>query len=201
MTKITPHIIGITGGIGSGKSTVCQLFKGLGVPCIDADQVAREIHQDPLHRATKAIIDAFPEVRAANGAVSKGALRELISHSQDANNLLKQILKPFVMSDIHAWARTQQSPYILIESALIIEEGIPCEFLIAVDAAEEVRVARVKERNPDWTSEQIQRILDLQLPRRMYCMCASAIIENNGEQSDLLLQVKGLHSKILKEFI
>lgn len=194
--KDIPVIIGLTGGIGSGKSTVRNIFEKLGVPSIDADSVARSIHQDSKNPATQQIVNEFPSVGTINGALSIEALRELITINPDANVRLKSILKPAVMSIIEKWAKEQSTPYVLMESALIIEEGIPCERLIVVDAIDDVRIERIQKRNPNWAANSIKNMMNIQLPRKTYMLCASDVIYNNGNVEDLDEKVKDLHLKI-----
>ena len=98
-----PAVVGLTGGIGAGKSAVRQAFEALGVPCLDTDIVARSIHQDPGHPATQEVARAFPEWMTDDGALQRGSLQGLFSRNAAANRTLIDILKPHVLAVMHRW--------------------------------------------------------------------------------------------------
>jgi dephospho-CoA kinase len=188
-----PRVIGLTGGIGSGKSLVRKMFEQLGVPCIDADNVARAIHQNATHPATRQIADAFPGMITDTGTLKKGSLPSLFAIDQVANRRLKAILKPHVMEALSSWSANQNSPYVIWESALILEESIPVDRVLVVDAQEEKRVERIRDRNPDWSDEQIRNIIAVQLPRAEFRKRAQDIISNDQTEAELKKQVEYMH--------
>lgn len=89
-TKTTPRIVGLTGGIASGKSLACTMFASLGVPTLDIDLVARAMHQDPFHPATRALAAAVPHAMTIDGALRRGSLRTLFARDEVANAALKK---------------------------------------------------------------------------------------------------------------
>ena len=200
MTTVLPKIVGLTGGIGSGKSQVRQMLQELGVPCIDADIVAREIHQDPLHPAVAEIARAFPSAITPEGRVSRGSLRTLFAVDPGASARLSAILKPHVMENLSRWTAVRQAPYVVWESALIIEAGIDVDRIATVDASRTLQVARVQTRNPEWTRTQIEALIALQLSRTERACRAHDIISNDGSLEDLARQVTALHHAYLKRW-
>ncbi len=198
LAAAVPRVVALTGGIGSGKSAVRKMFETLGVPGIDADQVARAIHQDPLHPANKEIARAFPDAVTPAGTLHRGSLRARFAIDAAANAQLKQILKPYVMSAIGQWTRAQSAPYVIWESALILDENIPADRVLVVDARDDTRIARIQARNPDWPIEQIRSILAIQLPRAAYVSAAHDVIDNDGSLQELQQHVKGLDRQYKK---
>ncbi|NHZ60905.1 dephospho-CoA kinase [Massilia sp. CCM 8694] len=98
MSVTPPKVLMLTGGIGSGKSTFARAFAALGVPCIDADALARTVHQDPAHPATLRIARAFPQAMAADGSLARGSLRNIFARDPAANEELKRLLRPAVLA-------------------------------------------------------------------------------------------------------
>ncbi|MFC5401074.1 dephospho-CoA kinase [Undibacterium sp. Dicai25W] len=195
--RTVPHVVALTGGIGSGKSTVRKMFEDLEVPCIDADLVAREIHQNPKHPATVEIIEAFPEVASPDGKLSRGSLHTLFAVDCIANVKLKAILKPYVLNHVQHWTSSMTAPYVIWESALIVDGGIDADYVVCVDASNDIRVDRVRARNPSWTHDQILRIFAMQASRKSYLTGADQIICNECSRRDLQLQVAKLHNKFI----
>ncbi len=192
-----PRVVALTGGIGSGKSVVRQMLEELGVSCIDADKVARDIHQDPAHPATMTLVRTFPHAATSDGRLNRGSLRTLFAIDAAANRELKQILKPWVMEQILQWTQAQQSPYVAWESALILDEAIPVDRVLLVDAGEDVRIARIQTRNPDWSITQIRQILAMQLPRIVYLQHAHDVLHNQGSSAALQRQVAAQHHRYM----
>lgn len=189
----TPRVLALTGGIGSGKSSARALFQERGVPCLDADVVARHIHQDPHHPAMVKIANALPRGVSADGTLSRGSLRTLFATDHAANSELKRILKPYVIAEAERWTRAQSARYVVWESALITDEAVPCDRILVTDASDETRIARVQARNPDWSFEQIRNIMAIQLPRANYLTRADDVISNEGSFADLKTRVEQLH--------
>jgi len=176
------------------------MFEELGVPCIDADQVARSIHQDSNHPAMVAIRDYFPDAITPKGCLNRGSLRERFSTDHLANNTLKTLMKPYVMAAMEAWTKTATSPYVIWESALIIEENIHGDSVLVITASDNTRIERIRRRNPDWTMEQINHILTIQLSDSDYMARADDVIHNDGTLKDMKRSVETLHHKHLKDW-
>lgn len=196
-TDQAPRVLALTGGIGSGKSTFARAFADLGVPCIDADIVARQIHQSPSHPAMTEVARRFPSALTADGRLARGSLRTVFADSA-ANDELKRILGPWVLADIERWALAQNTLYVVCESALIAQRDIPSARVLVVDAPVEVRLARIANRNPDWSPEQVAAILALQPSRESYLALADDIVVNDGAPDDVARLAHELHLTYLK---
>ena len=175
-----PHILSLTGGIGSGKSTFAHAFAGLGVPCLDIDAVARTIHQDPEHPATRAGARALPAAMTPDGRLARGSLRTVFARDPGANEELKRILGPWVLAEAQRWTRAQRGLYVVWESAVSLGPDSGAARVLAIDAAEDLRIARIAGRNPDWSPEQVAAILSLQPPRAVYLAAADDVVVNEG---------------------
>jgi dephospho-CoA kinase len=193
-----PKIIGLTGGIGSGKSLVRTMFAELGVPTSDADLVARQIHQDPAHPATKEIANTFPHAISPDGRLKRGSLREFFARDATANEQLKSILRPHVEAAMRAWTQQQSTPYVVWESALIIEANISVDRILLIDAPPALQLTRIATRNPDWSREEAERILAMQTDRAHRASRAHDTILNDGTIDELRRQVDTLHRRYLE---
>jgi dephospho-CoA kinase len=197
MNKPAPKVVGLTGGLGSGKSTARSVWEDLGVPCADADTVAREIHQDSNHPAMAELALAFPFAITPDGRLSRGTLRTLFATDPDANSTLKTILAPHVVAHLQRWTAEQNAPYVVWESALLVEEKIAVDRLVVVDASVHQQRARVVHRNPDWTQAHIDGVLSMQLSREARLEQADDTIHNEGDLGALRAQVLALHQAYL----
>jgi dephospho-CoA kinase len=121
MKMAIPKIVGLTGGIGSGKSVVRRMLQEKGVPCLDADVATRDIRQDPAHPALVEIALALPDAMTPEGRLSPGSLPEVFAVDPEVNNRLRSTLQPCVIADMTQWATAQKALYVVWESALIIE--------------------------------------------------------------------------------
>lgn len=200
MNKLAPKVVGLTGGMGSGKSTARSVWEELGVPCIDADLVAREIHQDSNHPAMAELALAFPFAITPDGRLSRGTLRTLLATDPQANATLKSILAPHVIAHLQRWTAEQNAPYVVWESALLMEERIAVDRMVVVDASEQQQRARVQVRNPDWTPAQIDAVLSIQLSREARLKRANDTIHNDGDLAALRAQVLALHKGFLRRW-
>lgn len=195
--KKVPKVVGLTGGLGSGKSTARGMWESLGVPCADADTVAREIHQDSNHPAMAELALAFPFAITPDGRLSRGTLRTLFVSDPDANTLLKTILTPHVLAQLQRWTAEQDAPYVVWESALLMEEKIAVDRMVVVDASAAQQRARAQARNPDWTLAHIDGVLSMQLGREARLARADDTLHNEGELGALSAQVLALHQGYL----
>jgi len=192
-----PRVVGLTGGIGCGKSLVREMFQDLGAPGIDADKVARTIHQNPAHPAVRRIAEAFPGMVVSDGGLKRGSLQGRFAIDQAANRQLKAILKPYVMDAIWRWTADQLAPYVIWESALMLDENITVDRVLVADAQEQRRITRIKDRNQDWNESQIRKILELQMSREAYLKRAQDVIRNDGSPADLKQQVEIMHQQYM----
>ncbi len=154
-----PKRVGLTGGIAAGKSAARRTFNLYGVPCLDLDIIARSIHQDPAHPATQEIAKTFAGWMTADGALQRGSLQNLFARDAEANRALIGILKPHVLAAARQWSVAQRAPYLVWESALLVQEAIAVDRLLVIEAPVALRIARMRTRKPDWSEEQIANIL------------------------------------------
>lgn len=192
-----PRVLGLTGGVGAGKSTARHAFAALGVPTLDADAVARRLHQDPAHPATRNIAKAFPDWMTADGRLQRGSLMGFFARDAAANRVLIGILKPHVHDAMQQWTAAQTTPYVVWESALMLQAGIAVDRLLAVHADTAMRMERMRRRNPDWSAQQIESLMAMQALPAPPSAIPSDKLHNDGTPEDLAQQVADLHHHYL----
>ena len=198
--KLAAKVVGLTGGLGCGKSTVRRMWESLGVPCTDADAVARDIHQNPHHAAVAEIARVFPQAMTADGRLNRGSLRSLFAIDATANAKLKKILAPHVIASMQQWTMEQAALYVVWESALLIEEKIAVDRLVVVDTNTHLQLARIVKRNPDWSAAQINSVLAMQLGRQDRLIFADDTICNDSSLSSLEEKAQALHANYLQRW-
>jgi len=191
-------IVGLTGGIGSGKSEVSRRFEKLGVDIIDADVVAREVVAlgSP---SLKAIEKHFGlDILKQDGALDRQKLRELIFANPSEKIWLENLLHPVIRDETIKQLSQSKSPYVILASPLLLETSQHelVDRILVVDADEELQLARASLRDEN-NSEQIKKIMATQLSRTIRRAKADDIIENHGDLSELELQVLQLHTRYL----
>lgn len=188
-------IVGLTGGIGSGKSTVARAFGALGVGWVDADDVAREVVM-PGEPALAAIAERFGEnVLQADGTLNRAALRSIVFEAPTERQWLESVTHPRVRERIlvHLERLQRHSPYVLLVSPLLFESGQDrlVNRSIVVDVPIDIQLSRTLER--DGVSEaQVHAILAAQLPREARLAKADDVIDNSGDHASMMQQVKQL---------
>jgi dephospho-CoA kinase len=192
-------IVGLTGGIGCGKSAVTDCFAALGVPVIDADVVAREV-VEPGQPALREIVEQFgPEVLRADGSLDRVRLREHIFTNPDAKTRLEGILHPRIRAEMRRRLDAFTTPYAIFSIPLLFETGQnkSVDRILVVDCPPELQISRVTRR--DHTSEaQTKSIIAAQIERTSRLARADDIIDNSGSLNDLRPIVEQLHQKYLK---
>ena len=189
--------IGITGGIGTGKTTVCRVFESLGVPIFDADSTAKSIMNTDSD-LIRGIKESFGEqAYLASGKLDRKYLSERIFNDQDALTTLNALVHPAAIQAFVDWALQQDTPYVMKEAAILFESGSfrNCDFTILVTADEPLRIARVMNR--DAVDEQsVRQRMSKQMPEEEKMKLADFVI-NNNETEALLPQVLKLHEHFL----
>ncbi len=200
MSNSRPLLVGITGGIGSGKSTVCKLFSLLGAPIYTADDRAKWLmSHDPALK--EKILAAFgPESYLSSGELHRGYLAETVFSNPEKVASLNALVHPAVGKDFASWIRQQNAPYLIKEAALLFETGAAKELdcVINVSSPLRVRMARVLLRDPQRTEEQVNQIIDQQLPDEEKNERADFSIKNTDNKL-LLPQVIALHELLLRK--
>ncbi|MDR9425093.1 MAG: dephospho-CoA kinase [Marinobacter sp.] len=195
------HVVGLTGGIGSGKSTVARLFGKLGVHWVDADDVARQV-VEPGTEALAAIAEHFgSEVLQADGGLNRAWLRQRIFEDVAEKDWLEALLHPIIRQELVRQLNSAGSPYSLLVSPLLLETNQHelVERVVVVDVPESVQFERTMARD-DNTREQVERIITAQMARDKRCSKADAIIDNNRPLPHVEHQVRELHGRFLEEF-
>lgn len=193
------YLVGLTGGIGSGKSTVAAMFAEHGVRIIDTDLISRELTRAG-GEAIPAIRDAFgAHLIDAEGALDRHKMRELVFRDASQKKRLEAILHPLI------YARTRQdagsptpAPYTVIVVPLLFESGRYAGWLhrvIAVDCPEDIQIARTMRRS-DLTEAGVRAIMAQQLGRGERLGLADEVIRNDGSLKDLQNQVDALHRRL-----
>lgn len=189
--------VGITGGIGSGKSFVSKIFKTLGVPFYDADKEAKAI-MNSSDTVRKGLIDAFGEsVCFADGTLNRKWLAEQVFNNNDQLTILNGIVHPVVIQHAVDWANVQRSCYSLKEAALLFESGSykTLDYTILVIAPQNVRIDRVMARDNVSREEVINRI-NKQMSDEAKMEMAHFILVNDGIVP-LLPQIYNIHKQLI----
>ncbi|MCQ8897058.1 dephospho-CoA kinase [Limnobacter humi] len=192
--------IGLTGGIGSGKTTVSNRLAHLGAHVVDADEVA--------HKITGAGGIAMPAIEAAfgqaavrpDGAMNRDYIRTLAFDEPATRQVLEQILHPLIRQTIEQALHRVTAPYCVLVIPLLFEKGGWREVMdavVVVDCPVELQIARVKKRN-GWPEAQIHAVIEAQATRATRLAGADFVVENHGDEADLLAQVDELHKKLIK---
>ena len=195
-----PFAIGLTGGIGSGKSTVADLFAARGASIVDTDVIAHSLTA-PGGAAMPAIVDAFgAQFADASGALDRARMRALVFSDGKAKAALEAILHPRIRSGALAAAEAATGDYVMYAVPLLVESGTwrdRVSRLLAVDCREEVQVARVMARN-NLTEAQVRAIMAAQASRAERLAAADDVIDNNDGLDALAPQIDRLHAQYLK---
>jgi len=188
--------IGITGGMGTGKSTVCKIFKSLGVPVLNTDELAKQLYLSNAFLQQK-IKDAFGENIFDNNILNKKLLAARAFSSAEKTTLLNRIVHPIVFAAIEDWQRHQNSKYAIRESALLIESSnyTKLDYIIGVTSAMPIRLQRIIARDNCSTQEVIDRI-NKQMPDELKSKFYHFTITNEPDKL-LLPQVMQIHQQLL----
>lgn len=189
--------VGLTGGIGSGKSTVAQLFEVLGIPVYYADEAAKRLmnSDDQLKTAIK---NAFGETAYKNDDLDRQYLASVVFNDPYKLELLNSFVHPATIRDAEQWMQKQTTPYIIKEAALLFESGAAglLDFVIGIDAPMAIRIKRVMDRDRVTKDEVLKRINNQMDENIKLKLCDFVIV--NDEQQLLIPQALELHQKLLK---
>ncbi|MEK8078911.1 dephospho-CoA kinase [Pseudomonas sp. XK-1] len=190
-----PWILGLTGGIGSGKSAVAQHFVDLGVHLVDADHAARWV-VEPGRPALAKIVEHFGgDVLQADGQLDRSALRARIFADSDERRWLEALLHPLIGQEIIAYLARAESPYAILVSPLLIESGQHrlTQRVLLVDAPEQLQIQRTIARDQS-SAEQVQAILKAQASRSERLQHAHDVLVNDRDLHWLQAEVERLHN-------
>ena len=197
-SSTTPLRIGLTGGIGCGKSTVCHLFEQLGIPVIDTDLIAREIVR-PGQPAYQEILTRFgSDILTTNNEINRQLLREIVFNQSGKLQQLEKITHPRIISSMRDQVTQLISPYCILCIPLLLEKKLETEVdrVLVVDLPAEVQKQRVAERD-GISLQQVEAIMVTQYSRELRLQHADDVITNTGTIADLEPQVLTLHRRYL----
>jgi dephospho-CoA kinase len=190
--------IGLTGGIGSGKSTVARIFEVLGIPVYYADEASKRLyHTDEALK--KDIIEHFGAAMYVNGRLDRAKMASVVFGDPEKLSLLNQLVHPPTIRDAEDWMKRQTSPYVVKEAALIFESGSGAglDYIIGVSAPQALRIKRVMDRE-GVSREEVLKRASRQIDESIKMRLCDFVIVNN-EQEMVFPQVLELHGKLMKE--
>ena len=193
-------IIGLTGGIGSGKTAVSNCFQELGITIVDADLASRVVVEKGKP-SLESIEEHFgSDILNESGELDRGKLREIIFNSDSEKHWLESLLHPAIAKQIQNELSSSKSPYTILVSPLLLETNQKdfCSKVLVVDVPVETQVSRTLARD-GVSEEQINSIIDSQIDRNERLALADEVISNNGTIEDLEVAVRELHNKFLSE--
>lgn len=191
-------IVGLTGGIGSGKTAVSDRFAKQDITVVDADVVAREV-VEPETQALKAIVEKFgPAILLSDGTLDRAKLRQHIFSSDTDKKWLEALLHPLIGQSIQQQLQSATSPYVLFVSPLLVESGQTaiCDKVVVVDVPESVQLTRTMDRDNN-KKAQVEAIMSKQTSREYRLSYADEVIENWHGFEQLDSAINELHQHFL----
>lgn len=196
---MTPLVIALTGGVGSGKSSVAAILAELGAAVVDTDEIAHRLTA-PGQPGAEAIRTRFgPEYLRADGALDRDRMRELVFSDPAAKKKLEAILHPLIRAEVNAAVQAARSPYVIIAVPLLIETGSYRDLaqrMLVIDCDEQQQVARVMQRS-GLSAAAVRAIMANQVSRAERLRHADDIVSNNADLAMLRAEVTALHRKYL----
>ncbi|HEU4471782.1 MAG TPA: dephospho-CoA kinase [Flavisolibacter sp.] len=190
--------IGLTGGIGSGKSTVARLFELLNVPVYYADEASKRLYH--THAGLMASLrQHFGEDIYAGNQLNRQALASIVFNDPQKLALLNRLVHPLTITDAAEWMDRQQAPYVVKEAAIIFESGSAAglDYIIGVYAPRALRIKRVMDRD-GLTREEVTGRMDRQINEEIKMKLCDFVLTNN-EQELLIPQVLRLHARLVEQ--
>jgi len=189
--------VGITGGIGSGKSTVCKVFELLGIPVYYADTEAKLMYTNNSNLKSQ-IIEQFGDKMYPNGIFDRKVLAQIVFNHPDKLLQLNQIIHPLVAKHYEEWVSVQEAPYTLKEAALLIESNsyLALDFVLMVSSPDDLRIQRVMQRD-QVSRMEVEKRMASQLPQHEVRKHCNRELMNDEKQL-LIPQIINLHEQLLK---
>ena len=191
MSLLRPYIVGLTGGIGSGKSTACALFAELGVEIVDADHVSRSVVA-PGSPALQQLREQFGDaVVTRDGSLDRAWLRSRIFSDAAVRQQVEALLHPLIRSAMLEQIQRSRSAWLILAAPLLLENRAYdfVDRVLVIDADEAIQVARTSKRDHA-SKDEVRRIMQVQLPRSERLARADDVISNNGDTASLRRQVQ-----------
>lgn len=194
------YIVGLTGGIGSGKSTVADLFVTQGAALVDTDAIAHELTA-PDGAAMPALIAGFgADIADGAGALDRAAMRRRVFADPSARGRLEAVLHPLIRRLSDERCRDAAAPYVILAVPLLVESGNyrqRCDRIVVVDCPESLQIERVMARN-GMARHDVAAIMAAQASRAQRLAVADDVVLNDGETTKIYPQVLALHQKYLR---
>lgn len=194
------YVVGLTGGIGSGKSAVSRRLEAKGIAAVDADVVAREV-VEPGEPALTKIATHFGEgIIDDQGGLNRAALRELVFADEKKRTWLEQLLHPLIRDRILQQLESAESAYTVLVSPLLLEtdQHLLVNHVVVVDVEEQQQIDRTMARDNN-SEEQVKAILAAQMTRQQRLDKADDVVDNTQDMSALDAQIEQLHARLLKQ--
>jgi dephospho-CoA kinase len=190
--------IGLTGGIGSGKSTIAKVFETLGIPVYYADDASKRLLSSN-EQLKASVIQHFGKDIYINDELDRKHLASIVFNNKEKLDLLNSLTHPIVIQDAEDWMSLQTSPYVIKEAALLFESGAAerLNYIIGVYAPQHIRIKRVMKRDGLSTEEVLKRI-SRQIDEEMKMKLCDFMISNYDQQL-VLPQVMELHKRFIVE--
>ena len=192
-------VVGLTGGIGSGKTAVSDCFAKLGIDIIDADITARTVVK-PCSTALEEITRHFgQDILEADGCLNRAKLRQIVFSDATERQWLEALLHPLIAEEISHNIRAATSPYCIFVSPLLLESGQDalCDRVLVIDTTEALQIQRATGRDNN-NEQQIRQIIASQIPRQARLDKADDVINNNRDLDHLEAMVRSLHNRYLQ---
>jgi len=187
-------VIGLTGGIGSGKSAASSLFADAGIDIIDADEVARLVVKAGSPGLAAIVAHFGKDILADDGTLNRSALRERVFNTPCEKNRLNALLHPLIRQAMMQQIKASTSPYCILSVPLLVEGKLHemCDRVVVVDCPEEMQLSRAMQRDGS-TQTTIENIMASQATRAQRLAVADDVIDNSGSLANLKQQVDTLH--------
>ena len=197
----TVPVVGITGGIGSGKTAVTDRLQALGITVVDADLASRTI-MEPGRPALQAVREHFGDtVIQADGQLDRAALRKIVFADPQQRHWLEALTHPLIGEEIRNALRAAPPPYVVLASPLLLETTQKdfCELVVVVDVPESIQLERTMRRD-DNDEAQVRRIIAAQMDRESRLAAADRVLDNSADLPALRAQVDVLHRELSERF-
>lgn len=191
-------VVGVTGGIASGKTTVTNLFSARGIAVVDADVIARAVVEPGSPLLAKIAAHFGADILDASGQLIRSRLRSIIFADSAAKEWLNRHMHPAIREELLSQLKAAKSPYVILSAPLLLENGLDklCQRVLVVDIPEQLQLERAQQRD-GVDKSQVEAILAAQISRAERLQKANDVIDNSKEIDALEAQVEALHQQYL----
>ncbi len=192
-----PYCVGLTGGIGSGKSSAARIFASLGAGMVDVDDISHALTRPDGAAMAEIRLQFGAQAIAADGSLNRARMRELIFADGSAKQRLEAILHPMIGAQARAQVFLSHAPYVMLVVPLLLERDAYRDMVqrvAVVDCAEQTQIQRTMRRSAI-TEDAVRAIMAAQLPRAQRLARADDVINNDGDEDELRRQVTALHMR------